>query len=105
MSIDNLPIEEILRNVRDLSDLAIRNADLSRIFGNNGRSGRSATGNFSLLARATGLSRVHIGKVLKGRATPSYETLMKLSEVTGIGLNEISKFIQEQRQRRLKEAA
>ena len=102
-SIDNLPIEDIHKNVLTLSSQAVLNADLSLIFGNNGKSGRSATGNFSLLARATGLSRVHIGKVLKGLTKPSYETLMRLSKVTGISLDEISGFIQQQK--KLKEAA
>lgn len=96
-SIDTLPIERVQDSVRELSSQAIQDADLSLVFGSNGKSGRSATGNFSLLARATGLSRVHVGKVLKGQAVPSYKTLMKLSEATGISLDRISAYIQEQK--------
>lgn len=101
MSAIDCPIEEIQKRVYALSSQAILNADLSIVFGSNG-SGRSAIGNYTLLHRATGLSRAHVSKVLRGITSPSYNTLMRLSDATGISLDEISKYIQDQK---LKEAA
>lgn len=95
MSIQSLTPEQAIEIVRETAIKARRKRDLEIVLGNNGRTGRNATGNYSLLARATGLHRVHVGKVLKGLVGASHSTLIRLSEVTGISVGDISKFIQE----------
>src|SRR5688572_4131318 len=94
MSIDNLSPDQALEAIRVIASKAIAECDLSIVLGSNGMSGRNATGNYSLLAKATGLSRVHIGKVLKGKVEPSLRTLNKLANVTGLSLDDINEFIQ-----------
>jgi len=94
MSIDNLSPEQAIEHVRRISSKAVDECDLSIVLGSNGKSGRSATGNYSLLSKATGLSRVHVGKVLKGKVEPSLRTLNKLADVTRLSLDQINEFIQ-----------
>lgn len=95
-TIEKMDQEKALQAVKEISAKAIKDANLALILGANGKSGRSATGNFSLLAKAIGMTRVHVSRVLKGIVQPSHSTLRKLSEATGISLDEISKFILEQ---------
>lgn len=96
----SLTHDQAVERVRELSRQATQSRNLDIIFGSNGMSGRSATGNYTLIAAATGLSRVHVGKVLKGKTVPSYTVLLRLSEVTGIGIEQISRYIQDQKQQR-----
>lgn len=96
ITIEHMDQTEALEIVREISSRARENGNWGLILGSNGKSGRSATGNYSLLAKAIGMTRVHISRVLKGIVQPSHSTLRKLSEATGISLDEISKFILEQ---------
>lgn len=95
----NLTREQAQERVKELAILAKGSNNLHIIFGNNGLSGRSATGNYTLIATAIEMSRKHIGTVLRGKTTPSYSTLLRLSEVTGIGISEISRYIEQQKQK------
>lgn len=99
MSIGTLTQDQAQEIVREVSSRALSHGNLSAVLSNNGKTGRSASGNYSLLAKATGLSRVHIGKVLRGRVEPSHRTLIKLSSVTGISIDDISEFILEMREK------
>lgn len=93
--IEQLSAEEAQILARYKGDRAVNLNNLSIILGGNGESGRNATGNYSLLAKAVGMTRVHMSRVLKGKVQPSHATLRKLSEVTGISLDEISHYIME----------
>lgn len=97
MSIESMNTDEVMQRIEILAKLCRENQNLEILFGNNGMSGRSATGNFTLLARATSLSRVHVGKVLKGLVEPSHQTLVKISQATGISIDQISEYIREKR--------
>lgn len=95
-AIEQLDQQQALEIVRQISSRASESGNLSLILGSNGKSGRSATGNYSLLAKAIGMTRVHVSRVLKGNVQPSHGTLRKLSEATGFSLDEISRFILDQ---------
>lgn len=99
MSIENLSVEQAIEQVRSTAARALDGKNLSLVLGTNGMSGRGATGNYSLLAKATGLSRVHIGKVLKGAVEPSHKTLCRLSEATGISVGRLSQWVRRQRRK------
>lgn len=92
--------EAAILSVQSLSRQAIECNNLHMVFGSNGMSGRRATGNYTLVAAATGLSRKHVGMILKGKTEPSYTVLLRLSEVTGIGIDQISRYIQDQKNRK-----
>jgi transcriptional regulator with XRE-family HTH domain len=96
ITIEEMDQDQALEAVREISSRAVKSQNWGLILGANGKSGRSATGNYSLLAKAIGMTRVHVSRVLKGKVQPSHSTLRKLSEVTGISLDEISRFILEQ---------
>jgi transcriptional regulator with XRE-family HTH domain len=102
-TIEQLDREQALEMVREISSRARESGNLDLILGANGKSGRSATGNYTLLAKAIDMTRVHVSRVLKGKVQPSHRTLIKLSEATGFTLDEISGFII--RRSREKEAA
>lgn len=93
MSVGTLSPAEAQKIARDKADKAIESGNLDIIFGNNGRTGRKASGNYTLLAVATGMTRVHIGKVLTGKCGASHELLDDLARVTGISMDEISEYI------------
>lgn len=93
ISIRTLSRADAQKIARDKADRAIETRDLDVIFGNNGRTGRKASGNYTLLAVATGMTRVHIGKVLTGKCGASHELLDDLAQVTGISMDEISEYI------------
>jgi hypothetical protein len=93
MSIRTLSRADAQKIAKAKADRAIETGDLDVIFGNNGRTGRKASGNYTLLAVATGMTRVHIGKVLRGLCGASHELLDDLSRVTGISMDEISEYI------------
>lgn len=103
-TIEEMSQEEALKMVHQISSIAGETGNWSLILGSNGKSGRNATGNYSLLAKAIGMTRVHVSRVLKGKVQPSHLTLRKLSEATGISLDDISRFIVENTQKG-KEAA
>jgi transcriptional regulator with XRE-family HTH domain len=92
-TIEHMDQREALEIVKEISSRARESKNWGLILGANGKSGRSATGNYSLLAKAIGMTRVHVSRVLKGKVQPSHSTLRRLSEVTGISLDEISEFI------------
>lgn len=93
LSIRTLSPADAQKIARSKADRAIREQDLDVIFGNNGRTGRKASGNYTLLAVACGVTRVHMGKVLSGKCGISHELLDDLAEVTGISMDEISEYI------------
>lgn len=94
--IEQMDKAQALEMVREISSRAAQDGNLNLILGSNGKSGRNATGNYSLLAKAIGMTRVHVSRVLKGKVQPSHSTLRKIGEATGISLDEISRFILEQ---------
>lgn len=94
-TIEDMDQDAAIEMVRQISSGAKETGNWSLILGANGKSGRNATGNYSLLAKAIGMTRVHVSRVLKGKVQPSHGTLRKLSEVTGISLDDISRFIVE----------
>lgn len=102
-SIESMSCEEVIASINHLVSLAERESNLDYIFGSNGMVGKSATGNFSLLARGIeilfppGLSRSHISNVLRGKVGPSHETLRSLSQLTGISIDRVSGYIMEKR--------
>jgi DNA-binding phage protein len=96
ITIEEMDQDQALEAVREISSRAVESQNLGLILGANGKSGRSATGNYSLLAKAIGMTRVHVSRVLKGKVQPSHSTLRKLSKVTGISLDEISTYILQQ---------
>lgn len=102
-TVESLSQENALEMVRRISSTVGQDGDLGLILGSNGKSGRNATGNYSLLAKAIGMTRVHVSRVLKGKVQPSHSTLRKLSEATGISLDRISEFILDQGQVKAKE--
>jgi transcriptional regulator with XRE-family HTH domain len=104
-TIEQLDTGQALEMVREISSRARESGNLDLILGANGKSGRSATGNYSLLAKAIGMTRVHVSRVLKGKVQPSHRTLIRLSEVTGFTLDEISGFVLKQAQRTREEKA
>lgn len=85
--------------LKEAGQRAIESGNLDSVLGSNGRSGRLATGNFTRLADVTGLSRVHIGKVLRGKVEPSLKTLRRISEATGLSIDGISEYIQNQKEK------
>lgn len=99
-SVSTMTTEEARRLALSLGNQAKASNNLSLVFGRNGQHGRNATGNYSLLAKATGLSRVHVGKVLRGDLNPSLTTLKKLEEVTSIDVSLIIKWIQEEQEKK-----
>lgn len=99
----DIPDDESLKMLKSLSQLVEQTGNLDLILGSNGMYGKNATGNYSLLSRATGLTRGHIGKVLKGKTAPSHNTLIKISGVTGLSIDKISEYILLQRKQREKE--
>lgn len=94
-TIEDMDQESAMEMVRQISSIAGESGNWALILGANGKSGRNATGNYSLLAKAIGMTRVHVSRVLKGKVQPSHSTLRKLSEATGISLDDISRFIVE----------
>lgn len=102
-SIESMTREEVLSTVDRLVKLSEKESNLDYIFGSNGMVGKSATGNYSLLARGIeilfppGLSRSHISNVLRGKVGPSHETLRSLSQLTGISIDRVSGYIMNKR--------
>lgn len=94
VTIEEMDQEQALEVVREISSRAAESGNLDLILGANGKSGRSATGNYSLLAKAIGMTRVHVSRVLKGRVQPSHSTLRKLSEATSISMDDISGYLE-----------
>lgn len=41
-------------------------------------------GNFFRLARASGISRSHVSRILRGVASPSFSTAMRLAQAAGV---------------------
>lgn len=96
-SIEQMTDTEVNLYLANLSDLAKKEKNLEILFGSNGLSGRGATGNYTLISRATGLHRVHIGRILSGRCSPSLKTLKIISQVTTIGIEDIERYISRKR--------
>lgn len=95
--IETMDDKEVIRLIDQLSTLAIQQNNLEIIFGSNGQRGRSATGNYTLIARRLGMTRSFIGRVLRGSAYPSFETLDSLSRITGISRDKISDYLNKKR--------
>lgn len=100
ITIEQLDKSQALEMVREISSRARESSNLDLILGANGKSGRSATGNYSLLAKAIGMTRVHVSRVLKGEVQPSHSTLRRLADATGFSLDEISGFILKAKEKR-----
>jgi len=92
-SIDSLSKDEAVMILHRLAKRAVKEHNLSLVLGSNGHTGRLATGNSSLIAKATGLSRVHVGKVLCGKVGASHKTLLKIANATGLDVGQISGYI------------
>jgi transcriptional regulator with XRE-family HTH domain len=101
----NLSAESLdaLGTLKSLSKLVEQTGNLDLILGSNGMYGKNATGNYSLISRATGMTRGFIGKVLRGKTAPSHSTLVKISQATGLSIDKISEYILSQKRQREKE--
>ncbi len=102
-SIEKMSQEEISYQISHLSSLALKENNLDIIFGSNGSVGRGATGNYTLISRATGIHRVHIGRILSGRCNTRIMNLRAISQATGIGVEKISEYIQRKEQEKERE--
>jgi hypothetical protein len=93
-TIKSMSQEEAISELKRLSQLAKDQNDLSLVFGNNGRQGRMATGNYTLIAKCLGRVRVHVGRALQGKAKFGIDTLRDLSLITGVSIDDIVKYIE-----------
>lgn len=91
MSTEKITIDTALSQLQALC--SEHNGDLDKVFQHNGLTGHRATGTFSIVAKATGLSRSFVGKVLKGEVTPSMDTIDKLAGACNVPAKEIFEFI------------
>jgi transcriptional regulator with XRE-family HTH domain len=98
-SVSKLSQQEAISILRKISNVAMSTGDLSLVFGNNGKSGRLASKNYSLISKATGISRAHIGKVLKGENGASLRLLRLIAEVTDIDVDDVVRWLEEQKRK------
>ncbi len=55
------------------------------------------SGNYKRIARLTGLSRQHVGRVLNGRGRPSIRTASAISTAVGVDIDVLITFIESKR--------
>lgn len=97
--VSKLSQEDAITILRKISNAAMTTGDLSLVFGNNGKSGRLASKNYSLISKATGISRAHIGKVFKGENGVSLRMLRLIAEATDIDVDDIVRWLEEQKKK------
>ena len=54
-------------------------------------------GNFSRIARESAFSRVHVSRVLRGKANPSLQMVVGIAVATGHSTDEVHRFIAHMR--------
>lgn len=98
-AVSTLTQQECIDILRKISNVAMSTGDLSILLKSNGKCGWQSNKVYSLIAKATGVSRAHVSKILNGDSRVSLRTIEKISKVTNVDVDDIVRYLVEIRKR------
>jgi len=80
------------------SDVGVENLRPDYAHGTHGRHDYLVPGNYRALSYATGVSRVHVSRFLRGECGASWCVAVKIADMAGVSLDELRTHIDSYRQ-------
>lgn len=93
LNVSRMTKDEAVSILKMLASIAKESGNLDSVFSSNGSSGRGANGRYSLIAKATGISRTHIARIFNREKNPSIETLTIIANTADISKESLLEYI------------